>query len=665
MVAKPTAPAVHLALSFLFDPCQDTSMSFAVASLSRVHSSFSALCLLACASFIGNVTAFAQSPVKTERVGEIASWLPADPCGSGVPVTNRGPWEALAADKRWAALIQEAESLAKKPCPDLPDSLYLDFSKTGNRVRCQKVLSQRDGRMGTLALAECLEAKGRFIEPLAETIRAICSERTWMMPAHDRKLESFNGRAMDLDLRATLIGWDLATIHYVLGPRLPAETRRLIETEVQRRILAPFRGIVEGRQRGAYWLNATHNWNSVCLAGVTCAALALEPKAADRAWFVAASEHYIKNFLRGFTADGYCSEGLGYWNYGFGRFLMLGEGVRQATGGKLDLLADPAAKAPALYALRSEVINGIYPTIADCHPGGQPDSSLLKLIAERFGLDLPQVKGLTFANPGKSVGPVLMFAFLENPLPRIPSSAEAPELPLRTWFADGGVLICRPAPGTPAFAAVLKGGHNAEHHNHNDVGSFSVISGRTMLVCDPGAEVYTARTFGSKRYDSKVLSSIGHAVPVIGGTLQRTGAEAKAAILKTEFSDKADLLSLDIKSAYSVPELRKLNRTFEFERGNAPRLVVTDTVECSEAKTFESALITWGEWKQVSPREIIIRDGADAVKVGIDTGGQEFSVSSEVLDEDVSTPKKPVRLAITLKAAVQTAKITITLSPAN
>ena len=39
---------------------------------------------------------------------------------------------------------------------------------------------------------------------------------------------------------------------------------------------------------------------------------------------------------------------MGYWNYGFGHFLMLGETIRQASGGSIDLLADPAAMQPAL-----------------------------------------------------------------------------------------------------------------------------------------------------------------------------------------------------------------------------------------------------------------------------------------------------------------------------
>ena len=45
------------------------------------------------------------------------------------------------------------------------------------------------------------------------------------------------------------------------------------------------------------------------------------------------------NFLKGFTPDGYCGEGTGYWNYGFGHYVFLAEEIRLATGGQIDLLA--------------------------------------------------------------------------------------------------------------------------------------------------------------------------------------------------------------------------------------------------------------------------------------------------------------------------------------
>ena len=84
----------------------------------------------------------------------------------------------------------------------------------------------------------------------------------------------------------------------------------------------------------AWWLSSTNNWNAVCLAGVTGAALATVESRRDRAFFAAAAEENIQSYLRGFTPDGYCSEGVGYWNYGFGHYMMLAETLRQASGGR-------------------------------------------------------------------------------------------------------------------------------------------------------------------------------------------------------------------------------------------------------------------------------------------------------------------------------------------
>ena len=266
--------------------------------------------------------------------------------------------------------------------------------------------------------------------------------------------------------------------------------------------------------------------------------------------------------------------------------------------------------------------------------------------------------------PRDSLAATLLFSFLPSTLPIVPHATIKAESPLRTWFKDGGVLICRPTSGSAgAFATVLKGGHNAEPHNHNDLGSFSVIAGKAMVICDPGAEIYTKRTFGEHRYDSKVLNSYGHAVPVIAGQLQRPGAEAKAVVLRSDFRDSEDTLVLDIRSAYAVPELKRLDRTFVFRRTAPAGLTVRDDVTFSEPKSFETALVTWGDWKRVSDTELVIADEGGAVRVQIDTGGLPFHVRWEKLDEDVPTPKKPMRLGITLDSPVKAATVKLTIQP--
>jgi hypothetical protein len=622
------------------------------------------LSMLTQAFLFGVALPLSGQAVDSARVKELAEWLPAASAGLGRPVSNRAAWDKFAKNPAFSDVVANAATLANQPVPELPDELYLDYSRTGNRDRCQKVLFARGARLVTLTLAEGIEDRGRFVQPLMETIEAICSEKTWVYPAHDGRLDNFYGRTVEMDLRATAVAWELGTVDFLLGDKLSEPTRRLIAENVRRRVLQPFRDMVEGRRKEISWLHATHNWNAVCLAGTIGAALALEPSPQERAWFIAAGEQYIRYFLKGFTPDGYCSEGIGYWNYGFGHFLMLSETVRQATNGRLDLLAGPEALQPALFCKRSEILNGIFPTISDVHPGTRPDAQFVCYIARRFGLEATASCERAWVRPAGSLASTMLFSFMPAPLPPVPHQTLPGESPLRTWFTNGGVLLCRAAknPGIP-FAAALKGGNNAENHNHNDVGSFSVVAGKSMVICDPGSEVYTHRTFSAHRYDSKVLSSYGHAVPMVAGQLQSVGAEARAQVLRTTFSDDQDTLALDISSAYKTPELQRLERTFVFSRTGSASLTVRDQVAFASPQKFEEALITWSDWKQVSSNELILQDDQSGVRVRLDCAGEPLAISSEELNEDVPAHKKPIRLGIALKNPIKQATVTMTITP--
>src|SRR5207237_6214965 len=123
--------------------------------------------------------------------------------------------------------------------------------------------------------------------------------------------------------------------------------------------------------------------------------------------------------------------------------------------------------------------------------------------------------------------------------------------PLRSWFPDQSVLVARGAPGSRfRLSVAFQGAHNAQNHNHNDVGEFIVVVGKVPVLPDIGAEVYTQRTFSARRYESRALNSWGHDVPVIAGKLQSAGREAQAKVLKTQFTDSHDAVVLDIRSAY-------------------------------------------------------------------------------------------------------------------
>lgn len=609
----------------------------------------------------------AKDPAPTladpARVAQIAQMLPIRPAGPGRPIADRAAWSTFASQPIRDKLIAQAESTLGTPLPETTDDLFLDFSKTGNRTRWQAVAGQRRGRLPELVLAECIENKGRFLPAFHELVRSLCAERTWTLPAHDRRLENFYGKAISIDLASSDVAWQLAVALHLLGDRVAPDVRALVRARIEAWVLGPARDGIAGKIREQYWMRATHNWNAVCTAGVTGAALALVESREDRARFAAAAEASMGYFVSGFTEDGYCSEGLGYWNYGFGHFLLLSETLIHATSGKLNLLEAPGVRAPAQFPRNIQIQHGVYPAFADCSVGSRPDHASMFYINRYFQFGWPEHAELPDAGATGGLPENLLFGFPNSASAR-PVPPPRPNASLRSWFKDAGILIARPAEGSASrFAVALKGGHNAEHHNHNDLGSYLAVLGRETLTLDPGGEVYTARTFSKDRYTSKVLSSFGHPVPVVGGQLQRTGRDAQAKVLKADFSDPADTLALDITSAYDTPGLKRLVRTFAYSRTNEGKLTVRDEVRLETPATFETALITLDPWKAIAPRALQILGARSGLRADIDTGGIPFSLVGEEIREDVKTRNLPQRIAIRLEHPATDASITVTLTP--
>ena len=628
--------------------------------VSRQVSAILTALLLIC----GHTALVAGEEIDQNRIKSIAALLPEKPAGFGVPITDRNAWDKLAQNASFKKTILEAENLAAEPIPDQPDDLYLDFSRTGNRTRWQEVSGRRRGRIPTLVLAECLENKGRFLTAFEGLVRALCAERTWVMPAHDAKLANFNGTGVDIDLGSSALAWSLATADYLLADKLSPEIRRLIRSNLNRRIFEPYQDMALGKREKNWWMTGTNNWNAVCLAGVTGSALAVIESPQSRAFFIAATEDYSKHFLEGFTDDGYCSEGLGYWNYGFGYYIMLSEMIYQATTGKVDLLKSPKVKQAAAFGGNIEIINGVYPAFADCSINARPSSRLMCFVSRRFGFGLRSWEQTDPVSPGGSLYESMMYSF-PNSDSHAAGTQNVLQVPgIRFWFDQAGILICRPGPKSASrLGAALKGGHNQEHHNHNDVGSFVAVLGDKPMLLDPGAEIYTARRFSSRRYESNVVNSFGHPVPVVAGQLQQTGIQARGRLVHHDFTDSADTLTLDISSAYNVPDLKKLERKFIYSRVGSGSLKVTDEVVFSRPCDFGTALITFSQWKQMSPSLLMIGDEQESLRVEIEVAGADFEIRPETIQENLSTRKQPTRLGINLTRPVPNALVSITIIP--
>ncbi len=623
------------------------------------------LSLVSCLVTLPASSALGGTPITpdAQRVAELAVMLPEVPTGLGRPITDRVAWQPIADASNAEEIIEAAEKLAQTQIPELTDDLYLDFSQTGNRSRCQRVLHLRHTRISRFTLAECLEDRGRFLPVLEESIRAICAEKTWVLPAHDPGLKTFRGEEVNIDLAVAGLSWELATSYYWLGDKLSPEIRQLIRDELRRRTFDPFKSCVNTGTPRMWWVTCTNNWNAVCLAGTVGAALAVIDSPEERAFFIAAAEKSIPYFLSGFTADGYCSEGTGYWNYGFGHYVLLAETLRQATSDQLDWMEVPKVERIATYGRRIEISGGVYPAFADCSTTTRPSSSLMAYLSRRYALGMTEVErrglGLAGGIPSSLVG-LGVYGFPNAASNRSPAEPTPPAL--RDYFTEAGILIVRPEQhGTCRAGAAIKGGHNAEHHNHNDVGSYVFVVGDRAVLLDPGGEVYTARTFSSRRYESNVLNSYGHPVPRVAGKLQSTGRGAAAKVLRTEFTDAQDTLVLDLTAAYAVKELKSLRRTFVYSREGEGTLAVTDEVEFTSPQTFETALITLGRCKR-DGNTLTVYESDEAVRVTLDASA-EVDISTEEIEEDVHSRSPPKRIAIRFKQPVIHATVTAKCVP--
>jgi hypothetical protein len=315
---------------------------------------------------------------------------------------------------------------------------------------------------------------------------------------------------------------------------------------------------------------------------------------------------------------------------------LLRENILQATNGQIDLFADPKIKRIAAYAPNLEIINDVYPNIADCHVGLKAPGSILWYCSRNLGLGLKKYDALTFTGSQSNLVEDVMHTFPNSAsLSKTDSNPSALAPGERSYFKQAGVLIERPGAHSQAtIGAALKGGNNNESHNHNDVGSFTVVVGDEMLMGDPGGpSFYTAKSFGPERYSYKLLASYGHPVPLVAGQEQHDGANARAEILNANFTDKQDQFAMDISSAYMVPALTKLIRTFTYSREGLGLLTVKDDFAFKTSQNFELALITRANWKQIASDQIEF-DGQKQKMIATIKAPGGFTIRSETIEEN-------------------------------
>lgn len=541
---------------------------------------------LAAASHETNSLSLAHSfPVEKLR----ALLLPRDAWRPFPAFKEREAWKALPGEVA-AHLVRLGEEALQKPLPPLPATLYLGYARTGNRSEFEAVYFQRRGQLQNLVLAECVEGKGRFLDAAANALWSICEESTWCLPAHvgvqkarvglpdvtEPIVDLFAGES------AVTVSWSL----YLLGSeleRVSAQVPRRAGIELQRRILTPVR---ERNDFGWMALNVTrpeqrpNNWTPWISASILATALLQEPDADRRVQIVHKMLRSLDGFLRFHPADGSCDEGPGYWGRAGGSLLDCLEVLHSATGGKLDVFGEPLVQEIGRFIYRAHIDGDYFVPIGDCPARFDPEHSLVF----RYGKCIGDPNFAWLAAHGASVESILGSRFLGRQVYAvfnagyIMAAASAPRPALRdVWLGseDLELLTSRSMPGSrEGLYLAAWGGHNAQSHNHNDVGNILVFADGQPVFVDAGAPTYTAQTFSAKRYDHWAFQSAFHNVPTINGVMQSAGRQFATRDVRCQTNDSVAELTMDIAAAYpAAAKVKSWNRTVRLNRGRDIELV--------------------------------------------------------------------------------------------
>ena len=244
----------------------------------------------------------------------------------------------------------------------------------------------------------------------------------------------------------------------------------------------------------------------------------------------------IDRYVAALPADGAIDEGYAYWWNGACRALEALDILAHATGGRLDA----AARRSRRCARRS-------PSRTACTwaAAGTSTSPTARPVRRRPAVALPAPRGPARGRPRR---PRRTRPRTASPDAPVATEAEGLGRLLRgmtdeAWLAASAAAVaaaprrvapvdrrsCWPAraAGSPdGLTLAAKGGHNGEHHNHNDVGSFVVASDGVPVLVDAGRPTYTARDVRARP-----LLDLDHAELVaLGarGARGRAGARARS-----------------------------------------------------------------------------------------------------------------------------------------
>ena len=477
-------------------------------------------------------------------------------------LTNRDFWENLSKDKNVTERVRELvtryrKTVLKTP-PALSKKLRSYFVERGTREEFERpYFKKRTITAQAALLALIFPEREEYLACLVKYLNSTLGEISWALPAHCVGVEH---ERTCVDLFAAETACMLSEICIALEGRLGEELTSRIKAQIKERVFLPY---LSNRYA---WEDGSSNWTAVCCGNIGIAMMRLESEL-----FEGAKErilHAMARYIACFPDDGNCPEGLHYWNFGFGRFVWFADVLREYSKGENNLFLNEKVKRIAAYAQKMFLKGGASVSISDSDREAKADAALLSFLHGQYPDEcvvLP--KELMREDFGDIPWLSMSRSFLYGA-----DSGGRQALPQKNYYFESSHLAIV---NQKKYSLAVKGGHNGESHNHNDVGSFILATNEGQLLCDLGAGRYFNGYFNPEiRYTLINNASWGHSVPIIGGAVQKEGEEYCGSL-----SWRGNEISVDFAAAYGGAA-QKLVRTFSYQED---RIELTDEFEgCAE-----------------------------------------------------------------------------------
>ena len=529
-------------------------------------------------------------------------------------IDDRAGW-AKANQAMLEASLKSAEDYLDYKWPSIPATLSLLIVRTGNRSQYEAVSFQKRNVLSSLLMAEIVENKGRFVDQIINGVWSICEDSWWGVSAHLPQTPEISG-LMDVsepfvDLFAAEVGALLAWVDYYMGDRFDAvspQIRKRIYNEVNYRLMEPLMNKYHG------WMGKTadgrgpNNWNPwICSNWITFVLL-LEKDDARRATMVNKALQVLDEFINPYNMDGGCDEGPSYWGAAaaalYNNIAILNLSSRDAFS---YVYEDERFRNMGRFIYRAQIGEEYFLNFSDAGPRVRPSASLVY----RYGKSIKDQDMMAFGayyRPrefrGGGAGRERFFELfmqdeLQNATQRLP-------FPKDVWLPDLQVMIARDKGGTSdGFFVAAKGGHNAESHNHNDIGNYVVYYDGQPLLIDVGSGRYTLRTFNDGRYDIWFNCSDYHNTVTVNGVTQKAGMTFCASNINYKPGNSTVGFTTNIAKAYPVEAgINSWIRTVTLNRGKGVQ--VRDVTDLSKTESVTQHLMTCHPSEVTSPGEVTI-----------------------------------------------------------